>query len=152
MESGSHLISVNLHGMILPGKREQERHCVGILLVFRIQAVGLLMPQFQALCGIVHNERDQDESREHHDPLFALYGADSGNGYAKPEQYLGEIIRAAHVFVEPRVAEALGVDLFGRRFLVVSRRFPVDGQCHDQQLSGIAVLRIIFIICNIKLF
>ena len=74
--------------MVLLGKREQERHCVGVLLVFRIQAVGLLVPQLQALGGIVHDECDQDESNEHHDPLFALHGANAGDSYAEPEQNL----------------------------------------------------------------
>ena len=47
--------------MILLREREQERDRVGILLVFRIQAVGLLMTKLQTLRGIVHDESDQDK-------------------------------------------------------------------------------------------
>ena len=83
-----HLISVHLHGMILLRKREQQRHRIRIPLVFRIQAVGLLMPQLQALGGVVHDICDQNEGNQHHDPLFSLHSSDSGDGHAEPEQDL----------------------------------------------------------------
>lgn len=42
-------VAVDLHRMKMPAERNEKRNRIGILLVFRVQTVGLFMPELQPL-------------------------------------------------------------------------------------------------------
>jgi len=117
--------------VILLGEGEEERHGVGIFLIFRIESVSLLVAQLQTLCGIVHNESDETQRDQYDDPLGTLYGAYAGYGDTNPEQHFREVVGAAYIFIQPGVAEPLGVHLLRCGFLFVRGGFAENGESHD---------------------
>lgn len=104
------------------------------LLIVRVGAVILVLPQLQPLGPAEHDVHNEDIAHDGHNPLDdTLEGADTGQEHAGPEQHLAQVVGAAHQPVQPHVAEAAGIFGLGGRLLLVCHALHHQGQGHNHR-------------------